>query len=201
VNFRLHPIPHGTRTFVQEFVRATEAIAARDRVLKSTLQPAAIDIMKSPDGYDLIIQAGGSAAVLERYSRELAAFRVVSDGEEESLWSNLREFTPRFLGEHENGAVLRASCALSEVGPVLEFLPAPAIARAGTGVCYGYFAKAADVRHPQQGKSVIEFAAQRVRESAELWPRPGSDFAMMWKIKQMFDPTGLLNRRRLYGRI
>src|SRR5271156_210436 len=73
VNFRLHPVPHGTRTFVQEFVRATEAIAARDRVLKSTLQPAAIDIMKSPDGYDLIIQAGGSAAVLERYSRELAA--------------------------------------------------------------------------------------------------------------------------------
>jgi hypothetical protein len=186
---------------VQEFVRATEAIAARDRVLKSTLQPAAIDIIKSPDGYDLIVQAGGSAAVLDRYSRELSAFRAVSGSEEESLWSNLREFTPRFLGEHANGAVVRVSCALSEVGPVLEFLPAPAIARAGTGVCYGYFAQAGDVRHPPQGKSVIEFAAQSVRETTELWPRPGSDFAMMWKVKQMFDPTGLLNRRRLYGRI
>src|SRR5580658_9688847 len=186
VNFRLHPVPHGTRTFVQEFVRATEAIAARDRVLKSTLQPAAIDIIKSPDGYDLIVQAGGSAAVLDRYSRELSAFRAVSGSEEESLWSNLREFTPRFLGEHANGAVVRVSCALSEVGPVLEFLPAPAIARAGTGVCYGYFAQAGDVRHPPQGKSVIEFAAQSVRETTELWPRTGSDFAMMWKVKQMF---------------
>jgi glycolate oxidase FAD binding subunit len=201
VNFRLHPAPHGTRTFVQEFVRATEAIAARDRVLKSTLQPAAIDIVRSAEGYDLIIQAGGSAAVLDRYSRELTAFRVISGSAEEALWSNLREFTPRFLAEHEDGAVVRVSCALSEVGQVLEFLPAPTIARAGTGVCYGYFARAGDVRHPPQGKSVIEFAAQRVRESTELWPHPGSDFAMMGKIKQMFDPAGLLNRGRLYGRI
>jgi glycolate oxidase FAD binding subunit len=201
VNFRLHPMPHGTRTFVQEFVRATEAIAARDRVLKSTLQPAAIDILKSREGYDLIIQAGGSAAVLDRYSRDLSAFRVVSAREEETLWNKVREFTPSFLAEHENGAVLRVSCALSEVGSVLEFLPAPAIARAGAGVCYGYFARAADVHYPPQGKSVIEFAAENFRESAELWPHPGSDFAMMRKIKQMFDPGGLLNRGRLYGRI
>lgn len=154
VNFRLHPAPHGTCTFIQEFVRSTEAIAARDRVLKSPLQPAAIDILKSQDGYDLIIQAGGSPAVLDRYSRELTAFRAVSVDEEEATWSKLREFTPRFLAEHEDGAVLRVSCALSEVGTVLEFLPAPAIARAGTGVCYGYFAQAADVRHPPQDKSV-----------------------------------------------
>ena len=30
LNFRLHPIPAVTRTFVREFVRATEAIAARE---------------------------------------------------------------------------------------------------------------------------------------------------------------------------
>ncbi len=29
----------------------------------------------------------------------------------------------------------------------------------------------------------------------------GNDFAMMKKIKEMFDPQGLLNRGRLYGRI
>ncbi len=71
MNFRLHPMPVGTRTFVQEFVRATEAIAARDKILKSSLQPAAVDIVKSSAGYDLMIQAGGSPAVLDRYSREL----------------------------------------------------------------------------------------------------------------------------------
>ena len=201
VNFRLHPMPVGTRTFVQEFVRVTEAIAARDRILKSVLQPAAVDILKTAEGYDLLVQAGGSRAVLDRYSRELSVMRVLDQADEQSLWRRIREFTPEFLREHENGAVLRVSCTLSEVGSVLESLPAPALARAGSGVCYGYFPDARDLRAPAPGKKAIEFAAANFRETADLWPDPGSDFAMMKKVKDMFDPLGLLNRRRLYGRI
>ena len=34
-----------------------------------------------------------------------------------------------------------------------------------------------------------------------LWPEPGGDFAIMKRIKHMFDPEGLLNSGRLYGRI
>ena len=201
VNFRLHPRPAATRTFVQEFVRAAETVAARDRVLKSQLQPAAVDIIKSPQGYDLMIEAGGSPAVLERYARDLSAFRMLDEEQEFSLWDNIREFTSDFLRDHPDGAVVRTSCALSEVGTVLESLPTPAIARAGSGVCYGYFSNVRDLRFPALGKSVVEFAPQTFRESAELWPEPGNDFAMMKKVKEMFDPQALLNRRRLYGRI
>jgi glycolate oxidase FAD binding subunit len=201
VNFRLHPSPAGTRTFVQEFVRAAEAVAARDKILKSVLQPAAVDILKSADGYDLLVQAGGSPAVLDRYSRELPAARVVEGVEERDLWRKIREFTPQFLEEHKNGAVLRVSCTLSEVGRVLDSLPAPALARAGSGVCYGYFANAEELRPSLLGRSVVEFAPHSFRENADLWPAPGSDFAMMKKVKQMFDPLGVLNHRRLYGRI
>src|SRR5271170_3445577 len=46
VNFRVHPMPVGTRTFVGEFEKAGEAIARRDEVLKSQLQPSAIDLVK-----------------------------------------------------------------------------------------------------------------------------------------------------------
>ena len=207
INFRVHPMPEGTRTFVLEFVRCTEAMAARDRILKSALQPAAIDIVKSEAGYDVMIQAGGSAAVLNRYTRELAGARIVEGTEEGALWKGIREFAPEFLSKHENGAVLRVSCTLAEVGRVLESMPGPAIARAGSGVCYGYFQQAgelqriADLYRGAQWKSVVEFAPQSVRETAELWPEPGSDFAMMKKVKEMFDPEYLLNRGRLYGRI
>jgi glycolate oxidase FAD binding subunit len=205
LNFRLHPMPAGTRTFVREFVRATEAVAARDKILKSPLQPAAVDISKSAAGYDLMIQAGGSPAVLDRYSRELAGARVVEGTDEQLLWERVREFTPQFLREHENGVVVRISCTLSEVGRVLEMLPPPALARAGSGVCYGYFSQAGDLRQIgdlyRAGKSVVEFAPQSVRETTELWPEPGSDFAMMRKVKEMFDPQYLLNRNRLYGRL
>src|SRR5262249_49744183 len=147
--------PAATRTFVQEFEKAADAIAARDAVLKSMLQPAAVDILKLPGGYQLLIQAGGSRAVLDRYSRELKA-RPVEGVEEQILWENIREFTPRFLEKHENGEVLRVSCALSEVGRILESLPAPALARAGSGVCYGYFDRADHLRQ----KGVTEFAPQ-----------------------------------------
>jgi glycolate oxidase FAD binding subunit len=201
VNFKLHPRSAGTRTFKQEFVRATETIAARDKILKSQLQPAAVDILKSPQGYDLLVQAGGSPAVLERYQRELRTFRVLDEEQEFTLWDNIREFTPDFLRDHPDGAVVRVSCALSEVGSVLESLPTPAIARAGSGICYGYFQELRRLRLPALGKSVVEFASQSFREKAELWPDPGSDFAMMKKVKEMFDPQGLLNRRRLYGRL
>jgi glycolate oxidase FAD binding subunit len=214
INFRLHPMPPGTRTFVREFVRATEAIAARDKVLKSPLQPAAVDIVKSAAGYDLMIQAGGSVAVLDRYSREFPAARVLEGAEELALWERVREFTPGFLKEHENGVVVRISCTLSEVGHVLDTLPAPVLARAGSGVCYWCYSQVGDLRHigdlphmeklyreGHKGKCVVEFAPHSVRETAELWPEPGSDSAMMKKIKEMFDPQYLLNRGRLYGRI
>ena len=197
VNFRLHPMPAATRTFVQKFSDIAGAIAFRDVVLKSVLQPAAIDLLKVNNGYELVIQAGGSVAVLDRYSRELPSARAVEGDEEQKLWERIRELTPRFLAEHEDAVVLRVSCALSEVGRVMESLPTPAVARAGSGVCYGYYRRFEDVH--QEG--LIEFAPQNVRERAELWPQPGSDFAIMRKVKEMFDPRGLLNRGRLYGRI
>ena len=221
VNFKLHPMVAGTRTFIQEFGNVTDAIAARDGVLQSVLQPAAMDIVKTAGGYQLLIQAGGSAAVLDRYSRELEG-RAVEGAEEQALWENIREFTPRFLVEHETGMVVRVSCSLSEVGRVLESLPAPAVARAGSGVCYGYFEQGGEAAPPSispslalgvagvgsinppqcpQRGGVIEFAPQSFRERAELWPEPGTDFAMMKEIKKMFDPLNLLNRGRLYGRI
>jgi glycolate oxidase FAD binding subunit len=201
LNFRLHPMPAATRSFVQEFDKVADVIAVRDEVLKGRLQPMAIDIVKSAGSYQLAIQAGGSPAVLDRYLRELVRMRGVEGDEEEALWRGIREATPQFLRAHENGAVLRVSCVLSEVGRVLESLPAQALARAGSGVCYGYFEQVSEVRYPPVGVSVVEFAPSDFRENGELWPRPGSDFAMMKKIKEMFDPQGLLNRGRLYGRI
>lgn len=205
LNFRLHPMPEATRTFVRKFDQVADVMLARDEVLKGRLQPAAIDIFKSAGSYQLAIQAGGSAAVLDRYSRELAGMRVLEGSDEEALWSGIREATPQFLRTHENGAVLRVSCVLSDVGRVLDSLPAQASARGGSGVCYGYFEQTAELndilRHPSVGTSVVEFAPPHFREDAELWPRPGNDFAMMKKIKDMFDPQGLLNRGRLYGRI
>src|SRR5580698_10285468 len=183
LNFRVYPSFKGTRTFTQDFKQIADVMAARDEVLKSRLQPAAIDIVKSEGVYRLAIQAGGSPAVLARYSRELSRMRAMEGTEEEALWRGIRESTPQFLRARENGAVLRVSSVLSDVGRVMESLPSLAVARAGSGVCYGYFEQASDLTHSSTGTSVIEFAPQGLREknglpNEELWPQPGNDFAM-----------------------
>ena len=78
VNFKVFPMPAESRTFVLEFATAAEAFAERDRILRSVLQPTAIDIVNWPSGFRLLIQAGGNAAVLDRFARELPA-RAESD--------------------------------------------------------------------------------------------------------------------------
>ncbi len=200
VNFRLHPMPAGDANFCQEFDGVESTMAARNQVLQSRLQPAAIDILKTAAGYQLLMQAGGSPAVLDRYSRELAGARGDGRAQEKACGRKFANSRRRFLAANEDGAVVRVSVPLSEVGAVLiacrllrwlvqgrAFVTVISLARA----IYG----------SPVGRSVIEFAAQAVREGRELWPQPGSDFEMMKKVKEMFDPQALLNRGRLYGRI
>jgi glycolate oxidase FAD binding subunit len=193
VNLKVYPMQAHTRTFLFRCNNAREAISARNKVLNSVLQPAAIDIRKSVEGYQLLIQAGGSLAVLDRYSKELPAADIV----EEDPWTGIREAPRDFLRDHPGGAVTKIRCRLNEIGDWLERLPAPAIARAGSGIVYGFFRNAEDAL----GNGLIEFAPNPFRMSHTLWADPGNDFAMMGKVKSMFDPNLLLNRGRLYGRI
>jgi glycolate oxidase FAD binding subunit len=133
VNFKLNPMPPETRTFALEFETAGAAIDARDRILQSVLQPAALDILNPsaaagfelPARFILLLQAGGSPAVLKRYSSELPGARVIDC----SIWEQIREFVPRTGAR----SVLSTLTGLREV---LRNAQGPAIARAGSGIAY-----------------------------------------------------------------
>lgn len=213
INFKLTPVPAATRTFVSMFDTPGEAIAARDRILGGVLQPAAVDLaspaaskLLGRDGWLLLVQAGGNAKVLDRYTRELAPAGPVEDADESRLWTAVREFAPAWMAAHSSGAVVRCSCLLAQVGEVLASFPGPAIARAGSGVCYGCCngAEAAAVwmKDAVAGgwKPVIEFCAAPDKQGLDLWPVPGPDLAIMERVKTLFDPKRLLNRGRMYGR-
>jgi glycolate oxidase FAD binding subunit len=204
VNFKLAPAPPATRTFVLRFSSLDDAIAARDRVLHGVLQPTAIDLVNPAagariglEGYCLLIQASGNPAILERYEREFTGAAALDD----MIWSKVREFTPAFLAEHPDGAVVRISTTLHAVAKAMRtFEGHPALARAGNGVVYGYYSDAGAATFNGQ-RGVIEFAPAARKAALDLWPQPGSDFTIMEKIKRLFDPDHLLNRGRLYGRI
>ena len=203
-NFKLAPTPAVSRTFILSFPDLQSAMAMRDRTLKGVLQPAALDVVNPAaaqrlglDGYCVLMQTGGSEAVMERYSRNSAGAEVRED---DSLWTRVREFTPDWLREHPNGAVVRQSTTLQGVSDALSRATGPALARAGNGVIYVYYSDAAEAQ-VGGAKGAIEFSPEPVKRSLALWPEPGSDFPVMQKVKQLFDPKLLLNRGRLYGRI
>ncbi len=215
VNFKLIPQPPCERTFRFSFAGLEEAVAARDAILKSPLDPAAIDLLnpaaaeaKKP-AYMLAVRAGGNAAAIARYERELAAMgaQAVPADAEDAFWRMIGDFTPRYLDAHKDGAVVRVSCTLKELRAVMQSIPGPAIARAGSGVCYAYFKHfgqaavfAAETAREYSG-TVVEFAPENRKEEMDLWPAPGEDLEVMKRIKHMFDPQLLLNRGRLYRRI
>ena len=217
VNFKLVPVPEAEQSFLLPFRLLDEAIAARNQILASPLQPVAIDLLNPAaarsfggDRWLLAVRAAGNSASVQRYERELAhiASRLaVENACPETLWSDLESFTPRFLRENADGAVVRVSCTLKDLGGVMAALEVPALARAGSGVCYGYFERHGAAASWVLGavargfKTVIEFSPQECKHSLELWPAPGGDFEIMRRVKNLFDPSNLLNRGRLYGRI
>jgi glycolate oxidase FAD binding subunit len=174
VNFKVFPVPAESRSFVMEFSSAAAAFAERDRILRGVLQPSAIDIVNWPSGYRLLVHAGGNAKALDRYSRELPSAQVCP----ESVWDEIREFTPQFLAANPQGCVIPMPTKLTDMPALVEKLNVPVIARAGSGVIYAHFAE-----RPPEGA------------------RAGDDSAMMAHVKEMFDPEHLLNRGRLYGRL
>jgi glycolate oxidase FAD binding subunit len=217
VNFKLQPAPETERSFLLPFDSLPDALAASSRILASVLQPAAVDLLNPAAGvafghraWLLAVRAGGSAASVNRYHYELAHIAgrlAVENPCPATLWRDVESFAPRFLDRYPGGAVVRASCTLKELEGVLASFEGPALARAGSGVCYGYFEQsegAASWLSAAVGRgwnTVIEYAPEERKHSLELWPSPGGDLEIMRRVKLLFDPANLLNRGRLYRRI
>ena len=140
VNFKVFPVPAESRTFEMEFATAAEAFAERDRILRGALQPIG-------DGHRSIGLPGHSAVAACRRKLERAGSlprencrrpRVLPD---ESVWDEIREFTPRFLvrnpGRQCGVDLLEAD---GNAGCSFEKLTVPFIARAASGVIYAHYA-------------------------------------------------------------
>ena len=72
---------------------------------------------------------------------------------------------------------------------LMEALDGPAIARAGSGVLYGYQASPPlpDVRGAGKIRHRVT-APPRI----DRWPFPGQDFPLMQRVKHMFDPQAVI---------
>jgi glycolate oxidase FAD binding subunit len=218
VNFRLHPLPETTETFLHACSGLEDAIGARDELLKSPLRPFAIDLLTPPAsarighrGYVLAARAGGSRRVLDRYRRELSKWQNLTGADDAKFWGQVRELPADFLSRQQGGAILRVSTPLNQIGDLLRLVSDGSVSRAASGVTYVFIPSpqvlqatwSAVAKH--RWSAAIEGASDEIRANRDLSlvhsGHLDETFALMQRIKHMFDPNGLLNRGRLYGRI
>jgi glycolate oxidase FAD binding subunit len=219
LNLRLHPLPEETNTFLYSFADLDEALARRDEIVRGPLRPLAVELLSPPaaarlgwNGYVLATRAGGSRGVLRRYERELSHSDRLTGTDEAAWWTHVREFSPDFLKRQPNGVVLRVGTTLTDMAALLRMVSGAFIARAASGVSYLYLTSWQGVAPFWQAaqkngwRAAVEFAPDENRQAKDLWlvrssGKADNSFAMMKRIKQMFDPNNLLNRSRLYGRL
>jgi glycolate oxidase FAD binding subunit len=214
VNLKLAPQPEASRTFIYAFPTAAECLAARQRVLLSVLQPAAIDILNPLaaklagwDAFLLAVRAGASESVLGRYSRELEGASTLDGAEEAEFWETVQEFAPRWIAQDPGRSVVRVGHMLAELGDALVSAPGACVARAGNGVSYLAFDGVEALQawmaatQTKPWSRVVEWCGPEMKTQVDLWPAAGEDFAWMERLKLLFDPQRLLNPGRLYGRL
>lgn len=219
VNFRLHPLPETTRTALFTSADLDAAIVQRDKLLRTPWRWTAIDLLTPVASarlglkdWTIATRIDGVEALAQRFEREFPEAAIVRDHEEENLWQRIREFSPEFLARQPNGVVIRVSSTLTAIRDVLKIVSGTAISRAGNGVTNVYVSSWSAVgpiwrAAAENGwAAAIAYAPDSVRRSNELWLLPAdaprqNAFAMMKKVKDVFDPDHVLNRFRLYGRI
>ena len=230
VNFKLVPLPPREKTFLLAFASLDSALKARDVILRGVLQPVAIDLLnpafarqlggEMPDGYALLIEAGGIDAVMSRYEREIknvaretqaSQFTAWDASQAEPLWGAIRNFSalngdPALESANGGAAIVRISTVLTRLHEAFAVAgELPALARAGSGVAYircaGSPAGLAAQARAAGLYTVIESSSAPEKSRLELWADPGSELELMLRIKRDLDPRSLLNHGRLYNRI
>jgi glycolate oxidase FAD binding subunit len=219
LNFKLLPMPAVSRTLIFQFEDLKSTSAAYQAVVKAGLNPIAADILNpvlaaqfNMKSFVLAMEFGGNDAVIERITREATALcgnseqmRALCHEEEQGFWNGIAQITPRHLEKFRDGAVARISTPLAECGEALATVEGAGHAMAGSGPVRAWFSRPDAASRWLNGavkrgwKGVIEFAG--TTDTLVRWPDPGNDFEIMKGVKKMFDPEGLLNRGRLYGRL
>ena len=229
VNFRVFPRPAEERTFLATSESLAPLLSLRTSILSSKLQPVAIDLLdpcaatlaaQTDTHYCLSLEAGGSEALVDRHEREWAAlaqengatdFRTLDRSEAASFWSKVREFPALATAGSPTASLLRISSEPKNLGGMLSTVgstgTSAVLARAAAAVAYAACPDLDSARRclraclSQGFSAIVESCPPDQKEALELWPHPGSQLAVMQRIKDQFDPHRLLNPGRLFNLI
>ncbi|CAA9465472.1 MAG: Glycolate dehydrogenase, FAD-binding subunit GlcE [uncultured Rubrobacteraceae bacterium] len=219
-NFRLHPRPETARTVAVELPDTASAGAASQAILHAQVVPSAVELLWGAETRMLTVLVegipSGVEAQAESVSHILGSFgpvRALGDDEAGSS-------SPPGAGDDE--VAVKISAPPAELAGVLDSTlgassrlgVTPRITgHAGTGVTYvglsggdeearaGVVEELREIWLRRGGSVVVREASPVFKERVEAWGPIGTRLDLTRRVKEKFDPRGILNPGRFVGGI
>jgi glycolate oxidase FAD binding subunit len=203
--FKLAPLPRAHRPVVAAFPTAGEACAFAADVSGRGLSVHSVTLVRAGGAWALALELAGTPAAVERSRRELAALAQVADA----------AGTPPEALPDGASLLCKASVLptrLPALIDALETLEAPRLLAYPTaGVCYaawpsprdaeGIAGAARELASAAGGTLVLERCPLDLKRRADVFGEPPPSFDLMRRVKQQFDPLGVLSPGRFVGRL
>jgi glycolate oxidase FAD binding subunit len=221
-NFRLHPRPETARTVAVVLGSAQAVGEAAQAVLHAQLVPSAVELHWSEDEKLLTVLIEGIEPGVEAQS-DTASYLLRGFGEVRTLTDEeAGSLGPLAPPGTENEVAVKISAPPSELTGVLDSAlgacsrrgVAPRITgHAGIGVTYVALSGRDEEAHIQiveelreiwtrrGGSVVVRSAPPAFKERVEAWGPLGSRLELTRRVKQKFDPRGIMNPGRFAGGI
>jgi glycolate oxidase FAD binding subunit len=177
---------------------------------------------------ELWIEVGGSPRVIERYARTLEALSRASgvsvrreDAKQAaSAWPLISDFRAALVDGYPDLVVLKAALPIAsseefisqaQQAAASQMARLAALALVGVGVVHLYLPQGTQASVPGLverlrraavslgGQLVVEWCSVPVKARIDVWGAPGDDFETMQKLKQAWDPKGILSPGRFIG--
>jgi glycolate oxidase FAD binding subunit len=222
-NFRLHPRPEAARTVALEPESTLSAGQAAQAVLHAQLVPSAVELNWSEDTRLLTVLIEGIEPSVEAQA-ETASYLLRSFGKVRELTDeeadSLGPLAPPGAGSDE--VAIKISTPPAELTGVLDSALGACARRgvspritghAGVGVTYVALSGADDEARAQVveelreiwsrrgGSVVVREAPATFKKRVEVWGPLGSRLELTRRVKEKFDPRGILNPGRFVGGI
>ena len=219
-NFRLHPRPETARTVAVELPDTASAGAASQAILHAQVVPSAVELLWSEDARLLTVLIEGIPSGVEAQA-ETASHILGSFGEVRTLGDDeAGSSSPPGAGDDE--VAIKISAPPAELAGVLDSAlgassrlgVTPRITgHAGTGVTYvglsggdeearaGVVEELREIWLRRGGSVVVRQAPPAFKERVEAWGPIGTRLDLSRRVKEKFDPRGILNPGRFVGGI
>jgi glycolate oxidase FAD binding subunit len=219
-NFRLHPRPETARTVAVELPDTASAGAASQAILHAQIVPSAVELLWDDETRLLTVLIEGIPSGVEAQA-EATSYILSPFGEVRTLTDDeAGSSSPPGAGDDE--VAVKISAPPAELAGVLDStlgassrldVTSRITGHAGTGVTYvglsggdeearaGVVEELREIWLRRGGSVVVREASPAFKERVETWGPIGTRLDLTRRVKEKFDPRGVLNPGRFVGGI